>query len=93
MSLDQLILSYLLSQIKHMQQGNQSKSQSDKETTKTNKRSSSPKDLVIFLMLTFEILGEFPSIHWKSLNINFYEFARCCYSFFLEALRLIGNQV
>ena len=55
-----------------MQQGNQSKSQSDKETTKTDKKSSSPKDLVIFLMLTFEIFGEFPSIHWKSLNINFY---------------------
>ena len=41
-SLDQLISSYLLSRIKHMQQGKQSKSQGDKETTKSKKSPPRP---------------------------------------------------
>ena len=41
-SLDQLISSYLLSQIKHMQQRKRSKSQGGKETTKSKKSPPRP---------------------------------------------------
>ena len=61
-----------------MQQGKQSKSQGGKETTKIKKSPPRPltqRSVVIFLILTFDILSEqteFLFNTWKSLKVNLY---------------------
>ena len=95
MSLGQLISSYLLSQIKHMQQGNNTKIKVVKKLLKVISPPSPPHPEVLWFFNTDIRYTQWTrriAIHSpKILESKFALFSKSSYPFFLEATGLISN--